>query len=144
MSVATADQNGLMPFQVIQPPIGGLDLRRPTLVHAAYIGMPRNSGWAHALPQRAGPWPFPTQSGLPSNLSCTRHTHTQVLLHAIAIPLTVLNTAITFDWRICQYFSQEEVYCRTSKVNIEDDMCAKLGNINRRCNEAVFLETTRI
>lgn len=71
-------------------------------------------------------------------------THTQVLLHAIAIPLAVLNTAITFDWRICQYFSQEEVYCRTSKVNIEDDMCAKLGNINSRCNEAVFLETTRI
>ena len=58
-------------------------------------------------------------------------------MHAIAIPLTAFITAIAFDWRIPQYFSQQ-LYCKTSKVKIEDGRCARLGDINTGCNDAVF------
>ena len=103
----------LWPLHICRSKVGPCLVRWPNHLQGVltcsrlYMGMPRKSGWAHALPQRVGPWHFSTtQSGLPSNLSCTRYTHLSTLA-CNCNTLDGLNTAITFDWRIRQYFSQE-------------------------------------
>ena len=94
-------------------------IRGPAGSHL-YMGQPRNSGWAHALPQRVGlseTLAFSNPECPACRPICPYHAG-----HTFAcnckIPLTVLiTTAIASDWRIPQYFSQQ-LYCRrTSKVN---------------------------
>ena len=132
-------KSGCMPCQVPQPPIGGPDLCRPTLVQCTWECQEIVDGLMPCLKQLDLGLCLPKLASHPICPELDTHISTLACN---------CNTLHSFHWRIRQYFfsaaSAGRSYILRAQRSIEDDMCAKPGNINSGCNDVVFLETTTI